>query len=356
MVFGGEVPEALTNRLDGRVGVYEYYPEVPYEDSMSAFGALFILFFLLPIPVISFFRWLLSLLAKKNEEIKLEGYEVKQKAGISYFDSPSLSMVSSVWNKKGFKRFLLYGVSLVAIYIIALYFVPDLFPDASSVAQNDWASGITLFTYLSLVCVVQNRMELKKADALAEGSKVSKAIYKRAKGDAHSVLARVMAPWLGVFYARAFKKRINESSYDCPICGQPMESADPIELPKVWSVEQEIGAYSLSYCRCASGHLLVERAKGPKYSKYAACDKCGAYAVEQTFVKLISAATYTESGSKEVTYSCKCCDNTYTVTQTIPKLVHTSSSSSGYHSHHSSSSHGSFGGGRSGGGGYSGRW
>lgn len=355
-VYGGVVPDGLMSQVVGH-GNYGDDTEDDGEDAMSGFGAMFLLFFLMPVPLISFFRWVFGFLAKKKEDVVLDGFEAKQKEGINYFDSPSLSMDTTVWKKKGFLRFLLYGVGLVVIYVLAVYYVPDFFPDASPVAQNDWVTGITLFAYLSLVCVVQNRMELKKADALAEESKIPKAIYKRAKGDAHSVLTRVMAPWLGVFYGLAFKKRIKDSVYCCPTCGQPMEPSDPFSLPKIWNLEQELSVYSLSYYRCASGHLFIERSKGSQYKNYINCKHCGAHAVKQMSENVITAATYSHSGTKEVTYSCKCCNETYTETKIIPKLVYTSSSSSSSHSRsYSSHSHGSFGGGRSGGGGFSGRW
>ena len=358
-VYGGEVPVGLMSNLSSRNVDYgdRDQSEEDSEDAMSTFGALFLLFVLLPVPFISFVRWLVSLVGKKKQKDELMGdFTVKRFRDIDYFDSPEVSGKFSAWTKKGFLRFLLYGVLLVVIYLLALSFVPDFLPDATPVAQDNWVTGVTLVVYFTLTCIVQNTMMLKKADAAAKESNVPQAVYKRASNDAHSVLMRCLAPWVGVFFGSAFRRRIHRSAYKCPTCGMPMDTDTGPELPEAWRVQQEIKAYRYSAYRCASGHRFVERSHGSQYSKYSTCKHCGAHACKVVSEKTLAEPTYTYTGTKEVTYSCLCCNSMYSTTKTIPKLVERSSSSDSYSSSSSSSSGGSFGGGSSGGGGYSGRW
>ena len=70
-VYGGEVPDGLMSSFVDRGGYDDednIYPEEDAEDVMSIFGVLFLLFFLIPVPIISFFRWLVSLISKKKIE------------------------------------------------------------------------------------------------------------------------------------------------------------------------------------------------------------------------------------------------------------------------------------------------
>lgn len=92
------------------------------------------------------------------------------------------------------------------------------------------------------------------------------------------------------------------------------------------------------------------------------CPKCK----RRKFVKgtshhVIVEATYSHSGSEDVTYYCKACDYTWTRRESIPQKTTSSSSSSSWSSHSSwsgggGSSFGGFGGGSSGGGGAGRSW
>lgn len=358
-VYGGEVPDGLMSNLTSRNnGDGNEGNEEDFVDSMSMFGVLFFLFVLLPVPFISFVRWLVGLVKKNKKNDESSALEVRQKGDIKYFDLPTVNSDFSVWTKKGFMRFLLYGVSLVVIYLLAVDFVPDFMPDAALATQDAWATGITLFAYLSLTCIVQNVMELRKADALAIESTMPKSVYKKALNDSHSMMARILAPWMGFLFGNAFRRRVAKSGYCCPTCGMQMESVENPTLSKEWNVEQEIGAYQFSTFRCPSGHRFVVREHGNSYSKYINCKSCGAHAAKLVSEKIWEPATYAHAGSKELTYSCQCCQKSFIQTKSIPRLVHSSSSGSSSYSRGGGyrSSGGSFGGGRSGGGGFSGRW
>lgn len=356
-VYGGEVPVGLMDTLASR-----HQEEEPEEDSLSGLGACFLLFFLFPVAIISFLRWPIGYVNNKyKKDPSAEELEIIEKEGVKLFEVTSEKGTMSVWRKRGFLRFLLYGALLVAIYILAKGYMPNFLPDADLVTQDGWATGITLFAYLSLTCIVQNLLELKKADTMAKNSPAPKAVYTRAKNDAHSMMMRIVAPWLGVFFGMAFRKRIKNSSFRCPTCGEVMEAdeGDFVRMPSSMVMEQNLGAYKFTNYRCPSGHQFMEREHGGYYHNYNFCQYCGTRAAMQASEKTVRSATYTSEGLKEVTYTCKYCQKTFTKNKSIPKLVRSSSSSSSssrYHGSRSHSSGGSFGGGHSGGGGYSGRW
>ena len=354
-IYGGEVSIGLMDALAS----HNNDAKEDSEDVMSGFGAAFILLFLLPVVVISFLRWPIGYInnrGKKDPDV--EELQIMEKEGFKFFEVSSTKGEMSVWKKKGFLRFLLYGALLVFLYILAEGLVPDFLPDAKPATQNSWATGITMLVYLSLTCIIQNLMELKKADAMAKTSQAPRAVYKKAKNDAHSMMMRIFAPWLGVFFGMAFRKRIKNNAFRCPTCGQPMgaDEVDAIRIPASMAMEQKLGAYAFTNYRCPSGHQFMEREHGSNYNSVSVCQCCGTRAAKQTHERTVKAATYISTGLKEVTYTCQYCQKTFVKNVNIPKLVHSSSSSSRYHGSRSHSSGGSFGGGRSGGGGYSGRW
>ena len=365
-VFGGEVPVGLMSNLNGTTDE-AITDSGDSEDAMTTLGAFFVLLFLLPIPFISGIRWLLDVVGrlgktKKKEEPVAEAFEISEKNGIAYFDSLKSNWHPNVWENKSFFRLLLYGGTLVGFYALAVNYVPVMFPNAKLTTQDNYIVLLTLFAYLSLGCLVQNLILLRKADAQAKQSKAPKAIYKSAQNDFHSLLLRIMAPWLGVFFSHQLKKRVNRSiPYYCPTCNQPLENDEQIQLPKIQALENSIGAYKYHPYHCLSGHRFVEREEGPRYKKFVTCSVCGAHAAKKTSEKTVKEADYEQSGLKEITYTCQCCNVMNVKTKVIPKYVHRTSSDSSYSSRSSSSrssssSSGSFGGGSSGGGGYSGRW
>ena len=364
-VYGGTVPDALMSNFVSRVDDdrTDDSSSTSDEDMMSAFGAWFILLLLFPIPIISFFRWLVDLITKKKKQTPTEeDFEISEKKGVSYIHHLKSTWDASVWKKKGFLRFLVYGVGIVALYVVAIHTVPSLFPDAKPTTQDNWIVALTLIVYLSIACIVQNQMLLKQADAKAKESKVPKAIYRLAQHDPHSMLSRVLAPWLGILYGFKLRKRVKSSSPClCPTCGQAMEPDESFQLPEIQALEGKIGAYRFSpYC-CLLGHQFVEREEGLHYNNFINCPVCGAHAAKKTKQKTLKHADYDHTGVMEITYTCQHCNAQTVKTKTIAKLVHSSTSSnSGSSSRRSyssrSSSSGSFGGGRSGGGGYSGRW
>ena len=356
-VYGGEVPTGIMS---------DFQQSALTNDDFSLADLIYVLFAILlfPIPVISFFRWLISLMKYKTEKAKQQGetFEILNLDGINFIVESKTAWSGSAWVGKGFIRLLVYGVGLMAVCVLTLGFVPSLMPEASEIAKDCWTFVGICLVYNTWICLAQNLMLLHVAKVRARDSKCPKAIYKKAKKDAHTILTWVLAPWLCYFFIRRLNKLANEGvAYYCPTCGSAMEpEAVCPALSRARTVEEELGVFRHVAYRCGSGHQFVERSQGGNYSSYEYCSQCGAKTVKEVSSKTIRAASYSSSGSKEVTSECKCCGRSFTKTVSIPKLSYSStSSSSGYHSSgrsYSSHSHGSFGGGHSGGGGYSGRW
>lgn len=102
------------------------------------------------------------------------------------------------------------------------------------------------------------------------------------------------------------------------------------------------------------------------FSKYRKCPKCKHLTFNKDYDRVITAATYSSSGTGQRKYSCKSCNHSKITTYTIPRKQQSSGGSSGgysggssYSSSSSSSSSSggsSYGGGSSGGGGSTGGW
>lgn len=116
----------------------------------------------------------------------------------------------------------------------------------------------------------------------------------------------------------------------------------------VWITEDDSDVLILAYKRW--------------FSKYRKCPSCKFKTYFKEYDRVISAATYSSSGTGERKYSCKNCGHSKITTYTIPQKTRSSSSSSGggYSSGGSSYSSGgggsSYGGGSSGGGGGGSSW
>lgn len=361
-VYDGAVPMGL-RAMTPITETEDYSDDYDGADDMSTGEALLVLVFLgllITVPIISFLRWITGVLSKKKKSDELvEDVGVFEQDGLKMIDAQPVKWVSSVWEGKGFLRFLVYGVGIVACLLLAMDLVPRWMPDASESKQDSWSVLLGLFGYLTMTSLIQNTMLLSKAKKVAQSSKNPKGIYDRAKGDAHSVMMRVFAPWVGIPFGMILRHRIKNSVRClCPVCGAEMTEEDGVRLPEKRAAEEAAGAYHFTACRCPSGHRYVMREQGSAYSSVNQCKACGALASKKVKEVTTVHATYTSAGSKEITYECQYCHDQQVVTQSIPQLVRsTSSSSSSGRSYSSSShSHGSFGGGHSGGGGYSGGW
>ena len=355
-VYGGAVPMGLRSMAPATDS------DESYEDDLNLGEALVVLLFVLLafiVPIISFLRWITGLLSgKKKKKDVQETQEVYELDGVNYINGLPSGWKSSVWEGKGFMRFLLYGVGALVILLLAQQFVPQWFPEASVPKQDFWSTFLGMLGYFTVTSLVQNSMLLSKAKKAALDSKSPKGIYTKALNDAHSVMMRVLAPWVGIPFGMLLRKRKKESAQClCPTCGAEMYADESFVLPAKRAVEQEVGAYVFTPSRCPSGHRYVLRENGSSLSSIQRCKSCGVMALKVVSEKTTVSPSYTSQGIKEVSYECMFCHAKHMETRFVPKLTHsTTSGSSGHSYHRSSHSGGSFGGGRSGGGGFSGRW
>jgi len=361
-VYDGAVPmglRAMTPAVESDENDDDYYDD---SDDMSTGEAIVVLIFLIlvvVVPIISFLRWITGLLSKKKKsDVLEEELGTFEQDGLKMIDAVPVKWISSVWEGKGFLRFLVYGVGAVVILLLAMDYVPKWMPDASEPKQDFWTVILSVFGYFTATSLIQNSMLLSKAKKAARDSKSPRSIYDKAKGDVHSLMMRVLAPWVGIPLGMILRKRMENSvRCVCPVCGVAMAEEEGFQLPEKRAAEEAAGAYRFTSCRCPSGHHYVLREQGSSYSSVERCKSCGVLASKKVKEVTTMSPSYTSPGSKEVTYECQYCHAQRIATQSIPKLVRTSSSSSSGRSYSSSSrSGGSFGGGRSGGGGYSGRW
>ena len=357
-VYGGVVPMGLRSSIPDTSTDDDI--DLSWRDMCDFLLFCIILFMMVLVPIVSFLRWIGSWAKKKKNDSLEETCKVFEQDGVHYISDLTTGWKSSVWEGKGFRRFLLYGVGAVAVYVLTLNLISKRMPEASDLKVDFWIAVIGWVAYSSLTCLVQNAMLLSKAKKAAATAKSPRSIYTKAKKDEHSLLARIMAPWFGIPFGMVLKKRVENSvQCVCPSCGADMIRDDSFQLPAMRAAEKEAGAYDFTPCRCQSGHVYVLRDKGSSYNNVKYCKSCGAFAAKKIKEKTLRSPSYTSSGTREITYECQYCHEQQSLLESIPKLVRSTSSSSSHshHSYHSSShSHGSFGGGHSGGGGYSGRW
>ena len=354
-VYDGAVPmglRALTPQAEEDQG---------YDDEIEdmSFGEifLFLLFVLMAfiVPIISFFRWIAALVGKKKKKEEDNGkLDVFEQDGIKMINAVPSKWTSSAWEGKAFLRFLVYGVGAFVIFLLAQQYVPQWMPEASEKRQEFWSVFLGFIAYFSVTSLIQNALLLNKANKAALESQSPRGIYSKALNDAHSVMMRVFAPWVGIPFGIALRKR-RENSVQCmcPTCGAEMMQVEGVQLSGKRVAEEEVGAYHFTACRCPSGHQYVLRENGSHHDSVKTCKACGALAMKNVRERTTVSPTYSSNGIKEITYECQFCHAQDKTTRLIPKLTRSTSSGSGYRSSHSG---GSFGGGHSGGGGYSGRW
>ena len=355
-VYGGEIPDGLLSIMP----TVSYEEEAPKEEVYSDFAAIF-LGFLFFIPLISLLRGLEKKSHNKKTVVNEESFTTKRKDGIDYMTNFDAQWSGKVWEHSGCMMFVVFGLALLLTYAGFLLIVPRLYPDAPEKTQNNWITLLTIVTYLTWICIIQNRRALKMADEKAATSKSPRTVYRTSKRDAKTLMTRILAPWAGVFYSKKFDQRINESiAFYCPTCGNPMQQDDHFQLPETCIAEEKAGAYRFTPYRCTSGHEFVFQKQGSQYNNLVVCHDCFARTGRKISERTITEPTYVSQGMKTITYCCQHCNKQFSRDKTIAKLVKSSSSSGSSSSSSSrsssSSSSGSFGGGSSGGGGYSGRW
>lgn len=135
----------------------------------------------------------------------------------------------------------------------------------------------------------------------------------------------------------------------CPKDGTRMqllpEALEDAHLTPQQQTEERLNSRLYDVYRCSACHHVEVKAKNKWFSGFGKCHSCGAKAQSSQSTTLIP-ATRTTIGQRQITVTCRHCNNHFTKLEMIP-MIKTGSSSS---------SSSSFGGGSSSGGGASGSW
>ena len=362
-VYGGEIPDGLKATLPST----ENFESSDLTLGEALLGLMVLVVFLL-FPLLGIIFWAVKTKTKSPFNDK-ETLSSAEEDGVHYVSELKTSWSGSPWDGRGCLGGLLIGLSFFVFQFIALLAVIAISPNMGMKGQSLWSFLVALLLYLTWICFRHNRRMLKTAKKLAQTSINPKSVYQAANDHTANKVVMWMAPWLGWIFYIVLKRKLKETEegYLCPTCSSSLNPIKNYMLPDKHVTEQRIGAFRFTPYRCINGHTYVVKEKGPEFSRYVTCEKCGAYAMKRIESKTLKEATYADSGEKMESYVCQNCHETLEKLVVIPKLVHYSSSSgssggsysshhSSYHSSHSSHRSGSFGGGRSGDGGYSGKW
>ena len=282
--------------------------------------------------------------------------------GIPYYNQQPLAWTGNAWEGKGCLRAIFVGLSLSLWVVIAPMFV-----SADSSHYDLLCLLLTIFLYLTWMCVHHNVKTLNLAQKLALESSDPKLVYQKAYDYSLTRTTLKLAPWIAFFFRRKYEKLINESeSCCCPECHTVMSDYEGVSFSENQMLETRLESKIYRPLRCSNGHIIVAASKGKHNGDYSVCDSCGTCAVKVKRTKIITKATTTSEGIKEQESKCLFCGKESVSQSAIPKDTSydggygggysggSSSSSSSYGGGHSSG--GSFGGGHSGGGGYTGSW
>lgn len=354
-IFGGTVPENLITVLPDEK-VYNDARPVPVEDNESDFYLLVCLFLCGLFPIVSGLGYLIVRRKdKKNppQEIK-DDYTVSEENGVKYLKDFKSTWSGSPWHGIGCMRSLTFGFSGLLWIILFANVINSFMPESEHKLAQQITGVLAIIAYLSWTCWRNNVRTLKMAEKVAKDSLNPKMIYEKAKKHPRTTMLNYLAYWIGRGYIKKYDKLIAESQgMLCPECRQPMTEGDDVPLNKMEAAEVALKVWKYTSLRCPNGHNYVVKEKGSAYNSYSTCGKCGAHLMECVGSTVLTKATYSHSGLKEVTYECAFCHDKYAKQVIIPKLERETSSGGGSSR---SSGGGSFGGGRSGGGGYSGKW
>lgn len=223
--------------------------------------------------------------------------------------------------------------------------------------------------YLYLIAQVLYKFVriLRVADELQKERKFHEQLdfFKNRKG--YWIFLSIIFPLPVIFLTILYFGRmrgIRTRPRTCLKCSGKMkklnEMADDEYLTKSMITEENIKSVDYDVWLCELCSEVEIEAYYNDRTKFTQCTKCASIAFYETGRKTIRQATESNSGEVRITYTCKNCKHQKTDTDTIPRIVRSStssnSSSSWSSSSSSSSSGGSFGGGRSGGGGASSSW
>lgn len=365
--LGGNPDSISTANMSGIMSLASYdNVKYPVIQALDTFGGN--VFFIISCIVcvggifVWYFNWS-ELRKKKKKNLAQTNSPLKKVDDGSYFincitDKDTNAWGGNAWEKKGCLRYIVICLSAIIIMCWASGFADEQVDLGGNSNRTMWLS---LLVWLTFICVVHNLVALGKAKKESRDALLPAQSYIAAKDNLLTMVTMVCAPWVGYFFYKIFKKKIQqakEAEGKCPVCGKKRKKVTGKPLTAAQETEQKLGSICYTWYRCEDGHEMLFKEKGAKYGKYTECKDCHAHARKEVKRETLEEATYSSSGKEVVHYHCHNCGKDSVIERILPKKEYSSSSSSSSGGGWSGggSSGGSFGGGSSGGGGASGRW
>ena len=353
-VYGGIIPTGLVNTLP------DYHSDSDDDTSGWSMSVLIIL------TIILSFVELFPLFSNKGAHTATSQtlFFDKDIDGIPYYNEQPLAWTGNAWEGRGCFRAILVVWSLSIWIVIAQMLIKE------GNSHYDWLCLIlTIFLYLTWICLRHNVKTWKLAKKLALTSTNPKSVYQKAYDYSLTKTTIKLAPWIGAFFSLKYEKLIKESeSCCCPECHAAMSDHEGVSFSKNQMLETKLESMVYRPLRCSNGHIIVVASKGKNHEDYLVCDNCGTRAVKILKTRVVTEVSTSSEGIKEHECQCLFCGQK-SVSQTkipkieLPKVGGISIGGGGFSSGGSSggflsggSSGGSFGGGHSGGGGFTGSW
>ena len=359
-VFGGEIPDGLISILPSR--------EDADEEIYFSFAEIILILLLFGMPFIGLCVFIIQLVNKNIvSEKSLKSMQTNVVDGVRYVREKVGKWDGNPWVGGGCLKGMLIGLSPSLIFFI-VYVIEVWRKGGSEHLNYNRILLITIFAYLTWVCIRQNIRALRISNKAALVDPFPKALFEQADKNTMTRLTRWLAIWVGWIFILVFKQKIKKTpACRCVDCGSEMDTFNKFHFSPLQQKEIALDSVSYHPYICSRGHVTVLKSFPPSIIHYKDCPICQGRTAKVASTKVIRETNYEQSGLKEVTNRCEFCGHSWVVEESIPRLVRSysgsgSSSSSGHHSssHHSSGykhhSSGSFGGGHSGGGGYKGKW
>lgn len=260
-----------------------------------------------------FFYWRRA--RRKNQ------YRIKEKAvyhgveevHLTFLDEFKTEWSGSPWEGRPRRGGLMAGFSpLVFGYVGMLMVLLLAYLGMALKPAVNLGGAFALFLYFTWVCFRQNRNALKMARLLSRDTVKAKEIYKKAFRYWPNRFAMWMAPWLGIFYYKKFKKIIGSlPEYCCPTCGVPMEKDLAVRLSEAHGCETRVEALRFESFRCGNGHGFVITEKGEHFEAFSRCPHCHAYTLNHTHTETINKDSFWHNGLKREYYNCLHCGESF---------------------------------------------
>lgn len=223
-------------------------------------------------------------------------------------------------------------------------------------SRKDNTLMVVLFSYLAISLLV-GFLLLRYIILTRRGKDELYDKYKKIQRF-HTIFLAIFFPILCLpiyLWSRVLLKKLRNHPRFSKVNGKPMRKLNENEeddyLEKGQITEEDIKSvdYDVWVTDNADDILILRYEK--RFTKYSPCPECGFKTYYRAHSEVVQAATYSSTGRRELTFSCKNCNYCQVKYETIPMKTRSSSGSGG-----GSGGGGSWGGGSSGGGGAGVSW